>query len=120
MVRFLVVAQHGMRKALPFLLTTAFALCVAGTAAAGTATTTFGVSLRLLSNCLVSASNLSFPNYTPAGGNQTASTTVSVRCTNSTAFTVALSAGTTSGGTLAQRLMSNGAGSTVQYNPRQG
>ena len=41
---------------------------------------------------------------------------MSVRCTNGTAFTVALDAGTTSGGTLAQRLMSNGSGSKVQYN----
>ncbi|MBS0379727.1 MAG: spore coat protein U domain-containing protein [Proteobacteria bacterium] len=93
-----------------------FVAALSGTALAGTATTTFGVSVTVNSNCLVSASNLAFPNYTPAGGNQTASTTVSVRCTKGSPFTVALNAGTTTGGTFAQRLMSNGAGQTVEYN----
>jgi spore coat protein U-like protein len=97
-------------------LATGALLVAAGTALGATATTTFGVSVTVNSNCLVSASNLAFPNYTPAGGNLTATTTVLVRCTKSTAFTVALNAGTTGGGTLAQRLMTNGSGSTVQYN----
>ncbi|HUA89202.1 MAG TPA: spore coat U domain-containing protein [Steroidobacteraceae bacterium] len=94
----------------------ALLVLVAGVAVAGTATTTFGVSVTVNSNCLVSAANLAFPNYTPAGGNQTANTTVSVRCTKGSPFTVALNAGTTAGGSFAQRLMSNGAGQTVEYN----
>jgi spore coat protein U-like protein len=43
---------------------------------------------------------------------------VSVRCTKGTAFTVALNGGSTTGGTVTQRLMTNGGSpaSTVQYN----
>jgi spore coat protein U-like protein len=93
-------------------------LGAAGSASALTATTTFTVSVTVNSNCLVSAANLAFPNYTPAGGNQTANTTVSVRCTKGTPFTVALNGGSTAGGTVTQRLMTNGGSpaSTVQYN----
>jgi spore coat protein U-like protein len=45
----------------------------------------------------------------------TGSSTVSVRCTNGTAYTVALNGGSTVGGTIAQRLMANGA-NTLAYN----
>ena len=45
----------------------------------------------------------------------TGNTTVSVRCTKNTPYTVALNAGSTSGGTLAQRLMGSGV-NTLQYN----
>jgi spore coat protein U-like protein len=41
--------------------------------------------------------------------------TLTVRCTKNTAYTVALNAGSTTGGSLAQRLMSNGT-DTLQYN----
>lgn len=107
-----------MRRVLSVFLTAVALLAATGEAAAATATTTFGVSVTVNSNCLVSASNLAFANYTPAGGNQTANTTVSVRCTKGTAFTVALNGGSTSGGTVTQRLMTNGGSpaSTVQYN----
>jgi len=92
-------------------------LASAGAAhAANPATTTFQVSATVLKNCTVGATNVAFPNYTPTTGAQTANGTVSVSCTKSTAFTVSLNKGTTAGGTIAQRLMSDGAGDTLQYN----
>ena len=82
---------------------------------AATATTTFQVSATVLKTCAVSAGPLAFGNYTPGGGAVAGQTTVNVNCTKTTAYTVALNAGTTAGGTIAQRLMAGG-GNTLQYN----
>ena len=103
-----------MRKILTATMAAA-ALAVAGTAGAAIATTTFGVSATVLKLCLVSANPLGFGNYTPTGGALAVNTTVNVRCTKGTTFTVALDKGTTVGGTIAQRLMTNGT-DTLQYN----
>ena len=93
-------------------------LASAGAAAkaANPATTTFGVSATVLKNCTVAATNVAFGNYTPTAGAVTANGTVSVSCTKNTTFTVSLNKGTTTGGAIAQRLMSDGAGDTLQYN----
>src|SRR5215470_975860 len=84
--------------------------------AANPATTTFQVSATVLKNCTVAATNVAFGNYTPTAGAVAANGTVSVKCTKNTAFTVSLDKGTTAGGAIAQRLMSDGAGDTLQYN----
>jgi spore coat protein U-like protein len=92
-------------------------LATAGAAqAANPATTTFQVSATVLKNCTVAATNVAFNNYTPTAGAVTANGTVSVSCTKSSAFTVSLNKGTTAGGSIAQRLLSDGAGDTLQYN----
>jgi spore coat protein U-like protein len=92
-------------------------LATAGAAhAANPATTTFQVSATVLKNCTVAATNVAFGNYTPTAGAVTANGTVSVSCTKNSAFTVSLNKGTTAGGAIAQRLMSDGAGDTLQYN----
>jgi spore coat protein U-like protein len=92
-------------------------LAVAGAAqAANPATTTFQVSATVLKNCTVGATNVAFPNYTPTTGAQTANGTISVSCTKGTTFTVSLNKGTTLLGTIAQRLLGDGAGDTLQYN----
>jgi len=83
--------------------------------AAGTATTTFAVTATVQSTCSVTATGLAFPNYTPGGGAVLQTSTVSVKCTKNTPYTVALNGGQTSGGTIAQRLMGSGA-NTLQYN----
>jgi spore coat protein U-like protein len=88
---------------------------VAGGAHAATATGTFAVTANLQSTCSTSAPALAFGPYTPGAGARTANTTISVRCTKSTAYTVLLNAGTTAGGSFAQRLMASGA-NTLQYN----
>jgi spore coat protein U-like protein len=105
-----------MNKSIRLVTATAL-LAVAGAANAATTTTTFDVTATVLANCSVSANALAFNNYTPSAGALTASTTVQVRCTRNTPYTVALSAGTTAGGTIAQRLMVNSASAdTLQYN----
>jgi len=92
------------------------ALLAGGSAlAANPATTTFTVTATVLKTCSVAASALNFGNYTPAAGAATGSSTVNVLCTKTTPFTVALNGGTTTGGTVAQRLLANGA-NTLQYN----
>jgi spore coat protein U-like protein len=94
-------------------------LATAGAAnAANPATTTFQVSATVLKNCTVAATNVAFGTYTPTAGALTANGTVSVKCTKNTGFTVSLDQGTTSGGSIAQRLMTDGVAGdpTLQYN----
>src|SRR5215469_5110099 len=106
-----------MRNLLTALLTTGALLGAAGSTSAATVGTSITVSATVLKTCSVTATNVTFAAYTPAGGVQTATGTISVNCTKGTGFTVALDKGTTAGGTVAQRLMaqSGGAG-TLQYN----
>ena len=103
-----------MRKILTATMA-ATALAAAGSASAATATTTFGVTATVLKTCSVAAAALGFGNYTPGSGALAANTTVNVKCTKGTTFTVALNGGTTAGGTITQRLMTNGT-DTLQYN----
>jgi len=104
-----------MRKLLLTTTLAAAALVAAGTASALTATTTFGVSATVLKTCSVAANALAFGNYTPAAGALAVNTTVNVKCTKGTTFTVALNGGATAGGTITQRLMTNGT-DNLQYN----
>ncbi len=93
-------------------------LAAAAAHAAGTATATFPVSATVNSTCSANTSGLAFGAYTPGGGNVTGQATINVICTKSTGFTVKLNAGTTSGGSFAQRLMalSGATTNTLQYN----
>jgi len=102
-----------MRKILVASLTTA--VVAAGVAQAATTTTTFAVTATVLSTCSATAAALAFPNYTPGAGAKIGNTTISVKCTKNTPFTVLLNAGTTTGDAFAQRLMGSGA-NTLQYN----
>src|SRR5450755_4356913 len=102
-----------MRKILTATL--AAAAVAAGVAQAVTTTTTFAVTATVQSTCSATAATLAFPNYTPGGGAQIGNTSISVKCTKNTPFTVALNAGTTTGDAFAQRLMGSGA-NTLQYN----
>lgn len=95
------------------VLGTGLLLLTAHDAAAGSADAILRVSAIVDSACLVSANPLTFPTYTPGNGSVNAITTLSVRCSRNTQFTVAMDAGT--GGTVAQRLMTQGA-ATLQYN----
>lgn len=103
-----------MRKILIATLTAA--VVAAGVAQAATTTTaTFAVTATVLSTCSATAATLAFPNYTPGAGAQIGNTTISVKCTKNTPFTVALDAGSTTGDAFAQRLMASGV-NTLQYN----
>jgi spore coat protein U-like protein len=64
--------------------------------------------------CGISASNLSFGNYTGAVNN--AQTTLQVGCSNGTPYTVGLDQGTTPGGSASNpRLMAGPSGATLAY-----
>ena len=106
-----------MRNFIACLSAGALLATASATQGANPATTTFQVSATVLKNCTVAATNVAFGNYTPTAGAVTANGTVSVKCTKSTGFTVSLDKGTTTGGSLGQRLMTDGAaGDTLQYN----
>lgn len=104
-----------MRNVIACLSAGALLATASAAHAANPATTTFGVSATVLKNCTVAATNVAFGNYTPTAGAVSANGTVSVSCTKSTTFTVSLNKGSGTG-TIAQRLMSDGAGDTLQYN----
>jgi len=72
-------------------------------AQANPATTTFNVTATVLKDCIVSATALPFGNYIGAVVN--VSSTVTVTCTNSTAYTVGLNAGLTTSATVTTRQM---------------
>ncbi len=80
------------------------------------ATTSIAVSAQVVKNCAVGATGVAFGQYYPTAGALAANSTVSVKCTKSTTFTVSLDKGTTAGGSIAQREMSDGAGDVLQYN----
>ena len=81
------------------------------------ATTSIAVSATVTKNCSVGATAVAFGQYYPGAGPGAANSTVTVKCTKGTAFTVSLDKGTTTGGAIAQRLMTDGAaGDTLQYN----
>lgn len=104
-----------MRKILNATLAASILAAGAAQAANPTVTTTFQVSATVQPNCTTSATALGFGNYTPGSGNVTANSTITVNCTKTTAYTVALNAGSTTGDAYAQRLMASGT-NTLQYN----
>ena len=88
---------------------------LAGIAHAASTTTSFAVTATVQSTCSATATALAFGGYTPGAGALTNTSTISVKCTKTTPYTVALNAGSSTGGTLAQRLMASGA-NRLQYN----
>ena len=97
------------------LTTAAVAAALAGGAAvqaappANPATTQFTVSASVVKSCVVATTGpLAFGNYAPFNGAITGSTTINVNCSNGAGWTVTLDAGSTTGGTIGQRLLNNG------------
>jgi spore coat protein U-like protein len=97
-----------MNKPLKIALAIA-AVIATGSVGAATATTTFLVTASVGANCLAAATTLAFGTYLPGNGPINQTSTVSVRCTTGTAFTVGLNAGTFGGATVTTRRMANGA-----------
>jgi spore coat protein U-like protein len=75
-----------------------------------TTTATVAVSATVQATCVVSATAMSFGTYTAVVANSTS--TVSVTCTNTTPYTVALNAGTATSATVTNRSMT-GTGSAL-------
>jgi spore coat protein U-like protein len=88
---------------------------LAGVANSATTTASFSVTETLLATCSATATTLAFTAYTPGVSAVTNNSTISVKCTKNTPYTISLNKGTTVGGTVAQRLMAFGA-NTLQYN----
>lgn len=92
------------------------ALLVSASAFAATSTTTFGVSATVEAACDVSATPLAFGSFSAFAGQQDVTSTVSVTCSNSTAYDVGLDAGDGIGATVDGRLMTHtDATSTLAY-----
>ena len=77
---------------------------------------TMAVTATVLSYCSIAANNMAFGTYSPAAAAAlTATTTLAVTCTNTTPYSVSLSAGNSN--SVAQRTMSTGSGGpTLNYN----
>jgi spore coat protein U-like protein len=83
------------------------------TAGAATATASFGVSVTVQATCLVSASSMNFGAYT--GTALSATSAISVNCTNSTPYNVGLSAGLAPGATVHHRMMVGPGSALLSY-----
>lgn len=82
---------------------------------AATTTGSFGVQFNIAAQCTVtSASTLDFLSAGLLNINTDATSTIVVQCTNTTPYDIGLDAGTTVGGSIATRLLLNGA-ATIQY-----
>lgn len=91
-------------------------LGIASTSNAATATSSFQVNLTIQGECKVqSASNVSFGTHGVIDANIDTTNAIGVQCTNSTPYTVALSAGGGTGATVAARKMTSAANDTVSY-----
>ena len=97
------------------LLAAGLIAATTGAFASSTVTTSFQVQANVNAQCSITAVNLTFPAVDPLSSQTDGATTVSVKCTKNSPYTVGLNAGTTTGATIAQRLMANGA-DTIQYN----
>jgi len=91
---------------------------MASGAFAQTAQTSFQVSATVNKNCNVTANNLTFatPYDGSSGTPNDSTTTIGVRCTKNTPYTVALDAGTVTGTSFAARKMANATPDYMNYN----
>jgi spore coat protein U-like protein len=89
----------------------------AGAASAATATGTLSVQVTIVAECQVqNAPLLNFGNTQGVLDSAVnGSTSIDIQCTNSTPYNVRLNAGTGTGATLVNRLLTGGAGATVRY-----
>ncbi len=104
------------RRAATGTLVAALVATSGGAALAGTATSNFQVTATILSNCLITATNLAFGNYDPTlAANTTASSTLSVVCTKGNA-TAVVGIGPGLHSVLTQRNMQDASADPLAYN----
>ena len=109
---------HRARRAASASTSVAIAIVLAlacRAANAGSATANLSVSAAVQSVCAASANSMAIAPYTALGGPVTGSATITVKCSSDLAFKVQLGPGATPGGSISQRLLSNGSQS-LQYN----
>jgi spore coat protein U-like protein len=90
-------------------------LGLAGTAQADQKSTTFQVSANVKKNCLITAGNMVFGDWTVETDASTTST-ITVRCTNNTVYVVNLDAGLHAAGDISLRQMDGPGTVNVRYN----
>lgn len=94
----------------------AAAVLVTGIAQAATATASFNVTLEIQAECLVnSATDLDFGVHGVLATNVDVTSTLTVQCTNTTLYTIALDVGTGVGASVAARRMTGPSLQTVAY-----
>ncbi|EJL27757.1 putative secreted protein [Caulobacter sp. AP07] len=99
-----------------FTLAALASLSIFSASNAATATSSFQVNLTIQGECKVqSASNVDFGLHGVIDSNIDTTNAIGVQCTNSTPYTVALSAGAGSGATVGSRKMTSAANDTVTY-----
>jgi spore coat protein U-like protein len=103
------------RCALAGLLLLGSSLLASGSAFAGTATTTLGVSLTINAGCNVASSPVGFPAQSVLASAVNQSGSVSVTCTNTTPYNVGLDKGAGTGASVSNRLMTGPSSATVAY-----
>jgi spore coat protein U-like protein len=82
-------------------------------AAAATATTTFSVTAEVVTTCAITATNMSFGNY--SGVQLDATATLDATCSTGTPYNIGLNAGTGTGATIATRRMVGPAAEELNY-----
>jgi spore coat protein U-like protein len=97
--------SNTVKYALPAAILGCLTLGLASVpAAAATNTTTFMVTATVVANCTITPTGgVAFGSYT--GTAKTASTTLTINCTNTTPYSVGLNPGATSGATVTTRQM---------------
>jgi spore coat protein U-like protein len=105
---------NAIKSAVPAAVLGFLALGLASTSAfASTATAAFAVTATVQTNCTVSATALGFGNYT--GAVNAAQTSILVTCTNTTPYTLGLSAGGGTSATVTARSMTGPASAQLNY-----
>jgi spore coat protein U-like protein len=102
-----------MKKYLVASVSAGIMLAVAGAAQAATKTASFTVSATVGKNCTISTADLALGEFV-GDNNLTAQSDITVRCTNGTAFSIALDDGVT--GSYAGRRMVGPGGNFLVYN----
>jgi spore coat protein U-like protein len=90
-------------------------LALASTAHADQKSTTFQVQATVKKNCVVTAANMDFGDWTVEADTSTTST-ITVRCTSGTSYVVNLDAGQNAGGDINERQMDGPGAVNVKYN----
>jgi len=103
-----------MRKTYIAPIAAGVLLALAGTAQAVTRSATFPVSATVTEICTINAAPLFLGDFNGADDLETATSTITIRCTANTDFDVGLNAGLT--GTFANRVLVGPNGNTLRYN----
>ena len=109
------MSQSFARRGFKLAIAVVCLLALATPSRAATATSTFTVQMTVTSSCVInSAATLNFGSQGVITANVDQTTTLSVQCTNTTAYNIGLDAGTGTGATVAARKMTGG-GATITY-----